>query len=160
AGPKRAGKGTIARVMRGVVGCHNVAGPTLGSLGTNFGLWPLLNTPLAIISDARLSNRTDQAVVTERLLSISGQDRVSVDRKHLTGVTVKLPTRLVVITNELPKLGDASGALAGRLIALRLGRCWFGNEDHTLTDRLLTELPGILLWAIEGWKRLRDRGRF
>jgi putative DNA primase/helicase len=27
-------------------------------------------------------------------------------------------------------------------------------------QKLLGELPGILLWAIEGWKRLRDRGRF
>jgi phage/plasmid-associated DNA primase len=25
---------------------------------------------------------------------------------------------------------------------------------------LLAELPGILLWAIEGWRRLRERGRF
>ena len=29
-----------------------------------------------------------------------------------------------------------------------------------MTDRLLTELPGILLWAIEGWQRLRNRGPF
>ena len=24
----------------------------------------------------------------------------------------------------------------------------------------MRELPGILLWAIEGWRRLRERGRF
>ena len=24
----------------------------------------------------------------------------------------------------------------------------------------MAELPGILLWAIEGWRRLRERGRF
>src|SRR5262249_37934736 len=53
-GPKRSGKGTIARVLRGLVGPANVAGPTLSSLGTNFGLWPLLNKSVAIISDARL----------------------------------------------------------------------------------------------------------
>ena len=29
-----------------------------------------------------------------------------------------------------------------------------------MTDKLLAELPGILLWAIDGWKRLRERGRF
>ena len=29
-----------------------------------------------------------------------------------------------------------------------------------LTDRLLKELPGILLWSIEGWKRLQERGYF
>src|SRR5262249_4411579 len=56
-GPKRSGKGTIARVLRGVVGIENTAGPTLASLGTNFGLSPLLGKSLAIISDARLSGR-------------------------------------------------------------------------------------------------------
>src|SRR5262249_11766850 len=33
-------------------------------------------------------------------------------------------------------------------------------EDTKLIDRLLAELPGILLWAIAGWQRLRDRGHF
>jgi putative DNA primase/helicase len=159
-GPKRSGKGTIARVFRGLLGADNVAGPTLSSLGTNFGLWPLLGKSAAIISDARLSGRTDTATVTERLLSISGEDSLTVDRKNLTPVTVKLPVRFIILTNELPRLGDASGALAGRMIVLRLSHSWYGREDITLSDRLLAELPGILLWAIRGWQRLRERGYF
>jgi putative DNA primase/helicase len=159
-GPKRSGKGTIARVQRALVGPDNVAGPTLASLGTNFGLQPLLGKTLAVVSDARLSGRTDAAVVVERLLSISGEDAQTIDRKYLTPVTVRLPTRFVILTNELPRLGDASGALPGRMVLLRLTRSWYGREDTTLTDRLLTELPGILLWSVQGWKRLRDRGHF
>jgi putative DNA primase/helicase len=159
-GPKRSGKGTIARVIRGLLGPDNVAGPTLSSLGTNFGLWPLLGKSAAIVSDARLSGRTDTATVTERLLSISGEDPLTVDRKNLSPVTVKIPARLILLTNELPRLGDASGALTGRMIVLRLCQSWYGKEDVNLTDRLLTELPGILLWAIAGWQRLRERGHF
>jgi len=159
-GPKRGGKGTIARILTGVLGRANVCGPTLGSLGMNFGLWPLLHKRLAIISDARLSGRTDQAVVVERLLSISGEDAITVDRKHLPPWTGKLPTRFLILTNELPKLTDASGALASRFILLCLTRSWYGREDHELTDRLLEELPGILNWSIAGWQRLNERGHF
>jgi putative DNA primase/helicase len=159
-GPKRSGKGTIARVIRELVGQDNVAGPTLSSLGTNFGLWPLLGKSVAIVSDARLSGRTDSATVTERLLSISGEDALTIDRKNLTPVTAKLTSRFMILTNELPRLGDSSGALAGRMIVLRLTRSWYGREDTKLTDCLLRELPGILLWAIEGWRRLRERGYF
>ncbi len=159
-GPKRGGKGTIARILTGVLGRANVCGPTLGSLGMNFGLWPLLHKRLAIISDARLSGRTDQAVVVERLLSISGEDAITVDRKHLSPWTGKLPTRFLILTNELPKLTDASGALASRFILLCLTRSWYGREDHELTDRLLEELPGILNWSIAGWQRLNERGHF
>lgn len=159
-GPKRGGKGTIARVMRELVGPANVAGPTLGSLSTNFGLSPLLGKSVALVSDARLSGRSDAAVITERLLSISGEDALTIDRKHRDPLTVKLNARFVILSNELPRLGDASGALAGRLILLRLTRSWYGKEDPRLFDRLRDELPGILLWAVEGWRRLRDRGRF
>jgi len=53
-GPTRAGKGVIARVLTQLIGKGNAAGPTLASLGTNFGLAPLLGKPLAIVSDARL----------------------------------------------------------------------------------------------------------
>jgi putative DNA primase/helicase len=159
-GPKRSGKGTIARILRVMIGAENVAGPTLGSLTTNFGLAPLIGKPLAVISDARMSSRTDQAVVVERLLSISGQDALSIDRKHLTAWEGQLPTRFVLISNELPNLKDASGALASRLILLRLTQSFFGKEDPKLFDRLVPELPGVLLWAIEGWRRLRGRGYF
>ena len=159
-GPKRSGKGTVARVVRELVGRGNVAAPTLASLAQNFGLWPLLGKSVAIISDARLGNRSDQAVVVERMLSISGEDAQTIDRKFLEPITCKLPTRLMILTNELPRLADASGALAGRFIVLRLTKSFFGREDHDLTGKLLAELPGILLWAVEGWRRLQERGRF
>jgi putative DNA primase/helicase len=159
-GPKRSGKGTIARVIRGLVGGDNVACPTLSGLGMTFGLWPLIGKTVAMIQDARLSGRTDAAGVAERLLSISGEDAQTIDRKFLPPVTVKLYARFMLLTNELPKLNDSSGALPGRMILLHLTRSWYGKEDTTLTDRLLAELPGILLWAIAGWQRLRDRRHF
>jgi putative DNA primase/helicase len=159
-GPSRCGKGTIARVLRALCGPQNAAGPTVGSLTTNFGLSQLLGKTLAIIPDARLSRRTDTAVVVERLLAISGEDEITVDRKNLPLVTTKLSTRFVVISNELPKLGDASGAPVRRFVLLRFTESWLGEEDTALTGRLLTELPGILLWSIEGWRRLRERGHF
>src|SRR5262249_11196231 len=94
------------------------AGPTLSSLGTNFGLWPLLGKNVAMIQDARLSGRTDVAAVVERLLSISGEDALTIDRKNLPPVTTRLTARFMLLSNELPKLTDSSGALPGRMILL------------------------------------------
>jgi putative DNA primase/helicase len=159
-GPKRSGKGTICRVFTDLVGRSNVCNPTLGSLGGNFGLQPLLDKTSAFVTDARLDGRADGSLIVERLLSISGEDSQTVDRKHLTAVTGKLPVRFTLVSNELPKLKDSSGALASRLIILRFVRCFYGQEDHALTRALGKELPGILLWAMEGWKRLAARGHF
>ena len=65
-GPKRSGKGTIARVLAKLLGEENVVGPTLSGLGTNFGLAPLIGKRVAIVSDARLSGKADQQVIVER----------------------------------------------------------------------------------------------
>jgi len=159
-GPPRSGKGTIGRVLRRLVGEQNVAAPTLSSLVTPFGLWPLLGKTVAIISDARLGGSPNRPVITERLLSISGEDYTTVDRKYEHSVTTKLLTRILILSNELPSLSDASGAIASRYIILPLTRDWLDRENPHLTDELCCELPGILLWAVEGWRRLHDRGHF
>ena len=159
-GPKRSGKGTIGRVLAALLGAANVVAPTLASMTGSFGLSPLLGKLLATVSDARLSGRTDQAVVVERILSVTGEDQVTVDRKHRDAVTCTLRTRFLILTNELPRLADASGAFASRFIVLRLVRSFYGHEDHGLLDRLLCELPGILKWAVEGWRELHEAGRF
>ncbi len=159
-GPKRSGKGTIARVLAGVVGAKNRVGPTLAELGTNFGLAPLVGKRVAIISDARLGGRADQAAIAERLLSITGEDALTIDRKYREAWTGKLDVRFVVLSNELPRMTDASGALAARFIVLVLTESFFGREDSGLTNKLLGELSGILNWSIQGWRRLRDRGYF
>lgn len=159
-GPKRSGKGTIARTITNMLGKHNVCAPTLAGLATNFGLQSLIGKTVGIIGDARLSARSDQAIVTERLLSITGEDSVTIDRKHLAAITLKLLVRLMVLTNELPRLTDSSGALASRFLILCLRQSHYGKEDITLSDRLAEERTGILRWAIEGWKRLNHRGHF
>lgn len=72
-GPKRSGKGAICLVLRELVGTGNVAGPTLGGLATNFGLSPLLGKSVAVVSDARLSNRADAATIVDRCCRSAGR---------------------------------------------------------------------------------------
>lgn len=157
-GPKRSGKGTMSRILTELLGHKSVCNPTLASLETNFGLAPLIGKSVAIIGDARLSGRTDQSKVSERLLSISGEDGQTVDRKHLSAWTGRLSVRFIIMTNELPRLADASGALASRFIVLQMQNSFYGKEDRGLAAQLLLELPGILNWALVGYSRLRRRG--
>ena len=146
-GPKRSGKGTIARVLQAI---HrgSVAGPTLESLRQNFGLSGLLDKSIAIISDARLPNQ-DTATITERLLSISGEDYLQVDRKYRQPVNVRLGSRITIMSNELPSLRDTSGALASRMIILPMTRSFYGKENLGLEDLLKSELTSIYL--VGGW---------
>lgn len=157
-GPKRSGKGTLARVLRRLIGEENVAAPTLSSFSNNFGLWPLIGKTLAIVGDLRLSNRPDNAVIVERLLSITGEDAITADRKFQLPITCTFPTRIMLISNELPRLHDASGALVSRMIVLRLTKNWYGREDKMLKEKLAQEAAGILWWGLDGWRKLQERG--
>jgi putative DNA primase/helicase len=158
-GPTRAGKGVITRTLAQLMGTNNVVSPTLSSLTGEFGLAPLIGKPLATVSDARLDGRGSHVVV-ERLLSISGEDDITVNIKYKPQWTGRLPARFMICSNEQPQLGDNSGAIAGRIVFLTLTRSWLDKEDRDLENRLRRELPGIMNWALDGLARLIERGRF
>ena len=65
-----------------------------------------------------------------------------------------------MLTNELPRFTDSSGALASRFIILCLTESFYDRENPALTEQLCEELPGIFLWALDGLERLRKRGHF
>jgi putative DNA primase/helicase len=159
-GPTRSGKGTIARVLQALLGVENVAGPTLNGLATQFGMSELIGKPLATISDARLNIKADTTLAVERLLSISGEDILSVQRKFKPDWIGRLPTRFLILTNELPQLSDASETIAGRFVILAMTRSFYGVEDPGLTSKLVAEAPAIFNWALEGLDRLQERGHF
>ncbi len=160
-GAPRSGKGTIGRVIETMLGGDaNCASPTLGQFGSEFGLQSLIGKLVAIVGDARLSGRMDAGPIVERLLGISGADAQSVNRKNRDFWYGALSSRIMILSNEVPMLADASPALATRSIILTLRESFLGREDMTLSQSLTAEMPGIICWAIEGWRRLQARGRF
>ena len=159
-GPRRAGKGTILRVLTDLLGAHNVATPTLNSLGTDSGQATLIGRPLAVIGDARAADPRNANQVTEFLLNCIGEDGVSIGRKYLSNWTGRLPTRIIVASNEVPRLIDSSGAVVSRFMSVRLVQSYEGKEDSSLGVKLEGELSGILNWALEGLRRLEEQGVF
>lgn len=159
-GLRRSGKGTIARVLRALLGADAVVNPTLDGLEETFGLQPLVGKTLAVIGDARLGGAREQPRVVERLLSISGEDALLINRKNTGMVNVRLRTRVLLLSNEVPRLHDTSGALASRFQIIKLSKCFLGNEDTALEGKLLAELPGIFRWAVDGYESLQEAGRF
>lgn len=159
-GPMRSGKGTIVRILQRLLGVPNVCSPTLGALCQQFGRQVFIGKTAAMFPDAKISGRMDTAAIVEALLSISGEDQQTIPRKNIGDWTGPLNVRFTILTNEPPKMDDASGALVSRMLLLPLVETFLGREDMELTDKLVTELSGILNWAREGWLRLRERGRF
>jgi P4 family phage/plasmid primase-like protien len=159
-GLPRSGKGTIIRVMLAMMGDGNIVSSSPDSIGNEFGLQPLIGKICAVMPDARIGPKTNMEKLTSRLLSISGQDMLTINRKNIPMWTGHLSTRFTIASNPLLKFDDPSGAIIKRLVVLNCNRSFAGKEDHGLTDKLKLELPSILHWAINGWHRLRERGHF
>lgn len=160
-GTRRCGKSTIAWVLEQLLGgVPQVDHPTMARLAEPFGLAPMLGKRLAIVGDARLG-KSDAAIV-EKLLMISGEDPVTVNRKNREEISAKLDTRIMIVSNSMPDLKDTTGALASRFLPLRIRiEGFYGREDRFLKRVLGSELPGILRWALEGADRLwANGGRF
>jgi putative DNA primase/helicase len=158
-GPPRAGKGTVVRVLLNLFGKAYVTNPTISHLASAFGLEHMLGKTLAVIPDARTRGNRSPDRLVETLLSISGEDALTVDRKNKTSVDTKLLVRLLMLSNEVPKFLDVSGALASRFLAIPFRQSFLGREDRELDERLAAELPGILNWALAGLDRVRETGK-
>lgn len=155
-GPPRSGKGTITRTLIALIGAESHAAVTDTALAGDFGLAPLIDKTLAVLSDSRVTIKGKKLV--ETLLTVTGEDTVPVNRKYRDAVSVKLATRFMIASNETPMLPDNSGAIVSRMIALSTPNSWLGPEDPGLSDALRKELPAILTWALDGMDELMKRG--
>jgi putative DNA primase/helicase len=159
-GLTRAGKGTIQRVLTALLGIRSVCSPKLKQLADTFGLTSAVGKLAAIIGDVRLS-KTDVEMIVEPLLATVGEDLQEVNRKFVRdNLITKLSARLTIAANGYPEFDDPSGSIAARMLIFVFKNSFAGREDPDLLKKLLPELPGILNWAIAGWKRLDARGHF
>jgi putative DNA primase/helicase len=163
-GVARAGKSTILRILTDLVGEDNCHAPSIVELGGRFGLQGCMAKSLLTITDMDTDNKSELGQAAVRMNAISGEDRVSIERKGITPWTGRLPGRLWLASNNLPDFGSHATALATRLVIFPFDVSFLGREDRELTKKdgsgkLQRELPGILNWALDGLARLRARGR-
>src|SRR5512133_3601465 len=97
-GPKRGGRGTIGRLIKGLIGKENYIGVTLHGFSDTFGMMSFIGKKVAVFSDARLDGVRQQSlsVIAERLLSITGEDVQDINRKYVGYWSGALSTRVII----------------------------------------------------------------
>lgn len=159
-GPPRSGKGVTVFVLEQLVGESRSVSPKLAQLGSEFGMSALIGKRLATFADTRLDYGTKTSSLVENLLSLTGGDKVNVNRKNKEYWSGHLSTNFILVSNEAPRLIDPSGAILTRFVAIETKKSHTANPDTTLKDRLSRELPGIFLWALRGLERVNKTGKF
>lgn len=154
------GKSTILHAWQHLLGEANTTGYHLERFASAFGLADLIGKQVAFVGEVNLTQNPKKYFIMATLNRIVGEDPLTVEEKFRASVSLRLPTRFVIACNELPEWYDDSGALQRRLLILNHQQSFVGREDHELKVKLLADLPGILVWALDGLARLRKYGSF
>jgi P4 family phage/plasmid primase-like protien len=159
-GVTRSGKGTTDHVLEGLVGKEYCCGVNIHRLVGTYGCGNLIGKKVGLIQEVHLERDTNKYAIMEVLKNITGMDLIDIERKYKDPVSLRLPIKLSISANDMPRFFDASGALSSRLLILRYNRSFETNPDRALRTKLAAELPGVALWALDGLKRLRTQGCF
>ena len=162
-GPPRGGRGTIGRVLRGLIGRENYLGTSFKSFSDTFGMESFIAKKVAVFSDANIEglSRKEMGRIVELIKSLTGEDAQHFNRKYLKYWEGDLTTRLIIFANELLCFEDQSGALSDRFIVFKMEQQFLEGkgQDPDLTPKLLAERPGILNLALDALANLKARGR-
>lgn len=160
AGESRSGKGTIANIIYHLVGKDSYVGTSISKLGGEHGLHSLIAAKVAVIGDAKQAARGGINQSHEALLNITGNDVVTISRKYKSDLSMRIPARLIMMANDVPRFSDSADAMFNRYAVLAFNVSFAGREDVDLSDKLRGELPGIFNWAVEGLLDLSEAGKF
>ncbi len=147
------GKSTILTCLQEfLLGAENVSNIPLQSLSDRFQPAELFGKLANIFADLPTKKIDDAGMFK----AVTGEDYITGERKHKDPFSFKPFARFLYSCNDIPRnYGDKSEAFYRRLIIIRFSKP-VPPEKHDLQlgDKLSLERDGILLWAIEGLKRL------
>jgi P4 family phage/plasmid primase-like protien len=151
------GKSVVLSVLTELVDRSNVSNVPLELFGERFQLASTIGKLVNIAAEADRLTRVAEGTLKQ----FTGGDRMNFDRKGIAPIETHPTARLVIATNNRPAFADRSEGLWRRMILIPFRvRIPDTEQDPHLAAKLRAELPGILMWAVQGLRRLKDRGAF
>jgi P4 family phage/plasmid primase-like protien len=152
------GKSTITEIWQAMLGDENVSAVGLESLGDEFRQWPLKGKLANFSGELPYLNKVNEGTL-KRI--VSGEP-VDANRKNRDPVKLRLHAKLIVNTNDMPRINDATPATWDRMIVIPFLERFrdTDKDDKDRVEKLRDELPGIFLWSLAGLRRLLQNGKF
>lgn len=145
-----------------VHGLQTMLGPKAGLLGladierSRFALADLPGKTLVVSTEQPGAYMAS----THILNAIISGEPVTVDMKFRDPITVTPRAKIAWAMNDFPRVSDANDGIFRRVKVVKFAAIPEGEQRTNLKKAISDEGAGILNWALEGLRRLRDRGRF
>lgn len=161
-GPPRSGKGTFIRIIQKLlgrfsVGMHKKFIKKDGPLTSIDEHWARTKGKrILVINEVDSKDRLDEA----QLKMVTGEDLLTARRLHEASFDFYATAKMILIGNERPRVRGEDAAFWTRVLPVGFPNSRVGKfQDPELDKTLASELPGILLWAVEGSRRWFESGR-
>jgi putative DNA primase/helicase len=156
-GESRSGKSTILHILRHLVGETNCSSVPLKFISNPQHTPDLVNKLVNIDTDVSAKAAEFEA----EFKTITSGEPLRTNQKFIQAFSFVPYCKVVMAANIFPKITDHSSAFYNRLILIPCDRVFSDEEQNRdLPIMLLEELSGIMNWAIEGLRRLEERGKF
>ena len=156
-GQSRSGKSTILHVLRHLVGVENCSSVPLKYISNPQHTPDIVNKLINIDTDVSAKAAEFEA----EFKTITSGEPLRTNQKFIQAFSFVPYCKLAMGANIFPKITDHSSAFYNRLILIPCDRVFSDEEQNRdLPVQLLCELSGIMNWALEGLKRLTERGKF
>lgn len=146
-GPSRSGKSTMLRLAEKLAGGDAyVSALTLQDLSENqFAAAELYGASLNICPDLPKDHVNDLSVFKR----VTGDDRITANRKYGKMFHFRANSLFLFSANTIPTISVAEGdAYFARTMPVTFPKSYKNHEDPSVEERLVAELPGILVrWA-------------
>ena len=151
------GKSTTLAILKMLLGEENIATLSIDQLSDSRLRYFLHGATANICSDLPEMDRVEEGL----LKCITSGESIVCDRKYKDGVRFTPWCKLIFSTNPLPRFADTTLAIWRRLLLIPFEYTVTPDKvDVNLKKKLAKELPGILLWALQGAARLHKTDRF
>lgn len=151
------GKWTLLSIIQDILGKENCSALSLHEFDNNQNLYLLSWKLVNIDFDMKQKVQLDSAVI-KRIIS---WEPIVVKVVYAQPIQIMPIVRIIIASNDLPKLENIDNSVHRRFIFLEIKRSFNINEQNTrLKDGLLKESKDIFAWWIAWLRRLIERWRF
>lgn len=166
-GMPNSGKSQITETIREIIGRPRCTSIMFKDLDREFRLEPLARAR-ALVVDEAVDDKTEIASSIFKAL-VTGEP-IPVNRKNRSIVELAFNGPIVFTANDWPYASDTTSGFADRLIIIQCPSQFTGPAIGVAAEAFAkgyskpweliaaTELPGLMNWALEGWRRAKERG--
>lgn len=150
------GKSKFLKMLAQIIGVHNVCSKSIQDLSAKFGAGALYGKKCVLIDDQKAANIEDGSTFK----AITGDGVIEAELKGKDPFSITFKGGITFTCNEMPYIKDDKGThMFERFLIVPCNNVIPKEKrDNRLFEKLEKEIEGIILWALQGLKRLIKNG--